>query len=97
MMRKILFLSFFIFSLLQANDVIDVQLSATKENAAKGIITVSVTNKSKEDIEILKWGTVFEKELSADIFSIKNEQGALSYIGRYVQRPGKPSKKVILN
>lgn len=89
-MKSVLFLCLFMFSLLYANDVIDVQLSATKENAARGIITFTVTNKSNEDIEILKWGTPFEKELSADIFLVKNSQGTVEYLGRHVTRGREP-------
>ncbi len=61
------------------------------ENAEKGKIFVSVTNQSKQDIEILKWNTPFEKTINADIFDVNMGERENRYIGRSVKR-AKPTQ-----
>ena len=56
------------------------------EDSNNGTVTLKVTNTSKQDIEILKWNTPFEKTLSADIFNINMKKQNNSYIGRAVKR-----------
>jgi len=64
---------------------IDVTFS-TDANAKSGEIIVSLSNHSKQDIEVLKWNTPFEKTLNADIFDVHMGSSDKVYIGRTVKR-----------
>ena len=70
---------------------IDVKFS-TDENVKNGQIVVSVSNHSKQDIEVLKWNTPFEKTLNADIFDVNIGANDKVYIGRTIKR-AKPQER----
>jgi len=59
---------------------------STDTNAYNGKIVVSVTNHSKQDIEVLKWNTPFEKTLSADIFNVNMGSTDNTYLGIAIKR-----------
>ena len=83
-MKKLLLISLaplFVF----AASPIDVTFS-TDKNAKSGQIIVSLTNHSKQDIEVLKWNTPFEKTLNADIFDVNMGSSNNTYIGRTIKR-----------
>ena len=56
------------------------------ENLKNGTVTFKIKNNSKEDIEILKWNTPFEKTLNADIFNVENDGREKAYLGRAIKR-----------
>ena len=58
----------------------------TDENSENGTVVLNVKNNSKQDIEILKWNTPFEKTLSADVFNVNLNKKNNSYIGRAIKR-----------
>ena len=56
------------------------------ENLDNGTVVLSVTNNSKQDIEVLKWNTPFEKTLSSDVFNVNINGKDNSYVGRAIKR-----------
>ena len=68
-----------------ASSPLDVTFS-TDRNAENGKIIVSVTNHSKQNIEVLKWNTPFEKTLNADIFDVNMGKKDSVYTGRVIKR-----------
>jgi peptidyl-Lys metalloendopeptidase len=83
-MKKLLFVSLAPLLAFAASPI-DVKFS-TDDNAKNGKIVVSVTNHSKQDIEVLKWNTPFEKTLNADIFDINIGSKENIYLGRTIKR-----------
>lgn len=51
-----------------------------------GKIVVTLKNHSSNDIYVLKWNTVLEERLSADIFTVHTGKDIAKYIGRVVKR-----------
>lgn len=60
------------------------------ESASSSVIQFIVENNTAKDVDLLIWGTPFEKRLSADIFTVSKNGVAMPYLGRLVKR-GKPS------
>ena len=56
------------------------------ENTNSGTVVLSVKNNSKQDIELLKWNTPFEKTLSSDVFNVNINGKENLYMGRTVKR-----------
>jgi peptidyl-Lys metalloendopeptidase len=83
--KKLIWLLLFITTLYAQTDL-KLEFSQAKQNINTGLITVSLTNNSKQDVEILKWKTPFEKNLSANIFHITDGKNSAQYLGRVVKR-----------
>lgn len=60
------------------------------ESVSSTVLQFFVVNNTSKDVDILIWGTPFEKRLSADIFTVSKNGVAMPYLGRLVKR-GKPS------
>ena len=56
------------------------------ESSNNGTVILNVTNNSKQDIEVLKWNTPFEKTLSSDVFNINMNGKDKAYTGRVIKR-----------
>ena len=56
------------------------------EDSKNGTVVFNITNTSKQDIEVLKWNTPFEKTLSADVFNVNIDGKENLYRGRAIKR-----------
>ena len=83
--KKLIWLLLFITTLYAQTDL-KLEFSQAKQNINTGLITVSLTNNSKQDVKILKWKTPFEKNLSANIFHVTDGKNSAQYLGRVVKR-----------
>lgn len=65
-------------------------------NDTSSKVTVSITNNLDEDIEVLKWNTVFENTLNSNVFSVKAGEEESAYLGRLVKRTKAKSSDYML-
>lgn len=83
---KLLFLLFFIVTILSAQNHVQLDFLQKKQNTNTALMTVSMVNDSNKTIKVLKWNTPFEKTINADIFNIYDGKTTVQYIGRLVKR-----------
>ena len=79
-------------SALYAANPLSVELLLPKQKTSSGAVTIVMTNTSDKDIRVLTWNTPLEKNLNADIFTIKNNKSTINYVGVLVKR-GKPTEE----
>jgi peptidyl-Lys metalloendopeptidase len=95
LLRKISFLfliPLLTVSALYAANPLSVELLLPKQKTSNGAVTIVMTNTSDKDIKILKWNTPLEKNLNANIFTIKNNKSTIKYVGVLVKR-SKPTEE----
>ena len=69
-----------------AGNLISVNFVDNKRGANNGMVTLKISNTTKKNIDVLKWGTPLEKTLSANIFKVKHGKTLSRYIGRFIKR-----------
>jgi len=69
-----------------ADNMLSVQLEQSKKRVNDGSITVSITNITNENLEVLKWNTPFETTLKANVFTILQDGNTIPYSGMLVKR-----------
>lgn len=77
---------------LSAEDTFSVKLGLSKQGSLDSRIVVTITNNSKNDLKVLKWDTVLENQLSADIFTVSSGKAKMRYLGRIFKR-GMPKEE----
>ena len=73
-------------SILFAGNTLSVNFVKAKQSASSGIVTLNIKNTSNQSIKVLKWNTILENTISANIFQIKNAKVTVSYTGRLIKR-----------
>lgn len=87
-MKKIVIYIFLLVSNLFAHeDLLQIDLKPFKSS----IISANITNTFDKTVELLKWNTMFEDEISADIFVVSKDKKEISYTGKMIKR-GEPKK-----
>ena len=84
--KIILFFIFLSTMLLHSETLLSVQLSSDKEYKSSGKILVTLKNNSQNSVKILKWNTPLEKNINANIFTIRGQKNEITYIGRHVKK-----------
>jgi len=83
--KSILLICLFLLSpYLQANNI-NITFAQNKQNN-NGTVTLNITNISDQDIKLLKWNTLLETPLSANLFHIQLDKKTIPYIGRLIKR-----------
>lgn len=85
--KKLVLTLLFLMANLYGSDILTVNIDSVKD----GNVTLSVFNNTKSRIKLLKWNTMFENEISADIFNITCNDKKIPYIGKLIKRT-KPSE-----
>ena len=82
--KFIIFHLFICITSLNANSI-DITFSKNKQTD-NGLVTLNITNITDQDLKILKWNTLLETPLSANLFHIQHNKQTIPYIGRLVKR-----------
>jgi len=75
---------FFCIVSVHANSI-DITFAKNKQTT-NGTVTLNITNITDQDIKILKWNTLLENTLSANLFHIQEHKQTIPYMGRLVKR-----------
>jgi peptidyl-Lys metalloendopeptidase len=86
MQLKIFFFLFFTFTSLFAKTLLPITISQDANRTNTAIVTVSLTNDTKQPMRILTWNTPFEENLNADLFQVLYGDKIVSYKGKRVKR-----------